>query len=81
MRDINNAILLVISGSLAIIGANLPVGHPWLMVLHIFVGIMLVLLWERNWLWPFGWICLLMPSIVEAVIYFKQNLETSAPIP
>lgn len=50
------------------------VGHSWPMVYiafsHIFVGIMLTLLWLRQGRWWFGWLLLLAPTALEAFMFF-----------
>ena len=49
------------------------VPHSWFMVFvaaaHIYVGVMLCLLWQRRGRWPLGWVCLLVPSLIELAIF------------
>jgi hypothetical protein len=71
-------LLLLIAAALTIVRLYVPtVGHPWPMVFivvpHIFVGVMLTLLWQRRGRWPFGWACLLVPSLLEAAMFFIVN--------
>jgi hypothetical protein len=53
------------------------VGHSWPMVLiafsHIFVGVMLTLLWLKRGNWPAGWWCLGIPTLLEALMFFAHN--------
>jgi len=53
------------------------VGHSWPMVFiaaaHIYVGVLLVLLWQRRGRWPLGWACLLVPSLTEASLFFAAG--------
>jgi membrane protein implicated in regulation of membrane protease activity len=73
-----NLPLLLIAAALTVARFIVPtVGHSWPMVFiamaHIFVGVMLTLLWQRGWRWPFGWTCLLVPSLLEAAMFFAAN--------
>lgn len=53
------------------------VGHSWPMVFiavsHIFVGVLLTLLWQKRGRWPLGWVCLSVPTILEAVMFFMAS--------
>jgi len=53
------------------------VGHSWPMVFiaaaHIYVGVLLTLLWQRRGRWAVGWAGLLVPSLTEAYLFFAAN--------
>ena len=73
-----NAILILIAATLTAVRLFIPtVGHSWPMVFitaaHVFVGVMLTLLWQRRGKWPLGWICLGMPTALEATMFFVVN--------
>lgn len=73
-----NLLLLALATALTVIRLLVPtVGHSWPMVFiaisHMFVGMMLTLLWQRRGRWPFGWSCLLVPSLLEAAMFFIVN--------
>ena len=40
---------------------------------HIFVGVMLALLWMAGGNWPFGWFCLGVPTLVELVTFLRRK--------
>jgi len=73
-----NLLLLLIATALTVARLYTPtVGHSWPMVFiataHIFVGVILTLLWQRGGRWPFGWACLLAPSLLEVAMAFTAN--------
>lgn len=73
-----NALLALVAAALTIARLYVPtVGHSWPMVFiaaaHVFVGVMLAMLWERRGRWPLGWACLLVPTTLEAVMFFMAN--------
>jgi len=73
-----NLLLLLIAAAFTVVRLYVPtVGHSWPMVFiaaaHIYVGVMLALLWQRRGRWLFGWICLLVPSLLEAAMFFIVN--------
>jgi|GEM_PF-6417752 len=51
------------------------VGHSWSMVFiavaHFFVGAMAVLIWQSRGRWVLGWLCLLVPTALEAVMFLR----------
>jgi hypothetical protein len=51
-------------------------GHSWAMVYivvaHIFVGILLTLLWLKRGRWLLGWVCLGVPTVLETVMFFTR---------
>jgi hypothetical protein len=60
--------------ALSIVRLFVPtVGHSWPMVFtaaaHVFVGVMLCLLWQYRGRWPLGWACLLIPSLLELTLF------------
>lgn len=73
-----NLLLLLISYAFTMVRLFIPtVGHSWPMVFiaaaHIFVGVMLTLLWQRRGRWALGWVCLLVPTLLEAAMFFLAN--------
>jgi hypothetical protein len=73
-----NLFLLLISAALTVARLFVPtVGHSWPMVFiaaaHIFVGVMVTLLWQRGGRWQLGWACLLVPSLLEAAMFIAAN--------
>ena len=72
--------ILVILVAAALTGTRLfipTIGHSWPMVFivaaHVFVGVMLTLLWQRRGRWLLGWLCLGLPTILEAAMFFMVN--------
>jgi hypothetical protein len=76
--SVQNLLLPLVAAALTAIRLYVPtVGHSWPMVFiapaHIFVGVMLTLLWQRGGRWLLGWACLLAPSLLEAAMFFVAN--------
>lgn len=70
----NAVLLILVSAALTAIRLAVPtVGHSWPMVFtaaaHVFVGVMLTLLWQRRGRWWLGWLCLGVPTLLEAVLF------------
>jgi hypothetical protein len=75
-------ILISVAIALTVIRLHFPtVGHSWSMVFitaaHIFVGVMLTLLWQRRGRWLLGWICLMVPSLLELAMFLIANPITT----
>jgi len=73
-----NAQLVLIAVGLTVTRLYVPtVGHSWPMVFtaaaHIFVGVMVTLLWQRRGRWLLGWACLLVPTALEAAMFFAAS--------
>ena len=73
-----NIILILVAATLTVERLFIPtVGHSWPMVFiaisHIFVGVMLTLLWQKRGKWPLGWACLGVPTVLEAVMFFSST--------
>ena len=71
-------ILILATAVLTVARLFVPtVGHSWPMVYiaaaHIFVGVLLTLLWQRRGRWPLGWVCLGAPTVLETVMFFAVN--------
>jgi hypothetical protein len=77
-------LLIALSAALTAVRLYMPtVGHSWPMVFiaaaHIFVGMVLTLLWQRRGRWPLGWACLLVPTLLEAAMFFLAAGRCRAP--
>lgn len=77
-RIAGNLLVIAAAVFLTVVRLLIPtVGHSWTMVFitgaHIFVGVMLTLLWQKQGKWPLGWICLGVPTAVEAAMFFAAN--------
>jgi hypothetical protein len=73
-----NWLLALVAVGLAVTRLYVPtVGHSWPMVFiaaaHMFVGVMIALLWQRRGRWPLGWVCLGIPTALEAAMFFAAN--------
>jgi hypothetical protein len=71
-------ILILVASVLTIVRLFVPtVGHSWSMVFitaaHIFVGVMATLLWQKRGKWLLGWLCLLVPSLLELAMFLVVN--------
>jgi len=74
MISVSNWFVVVIAVALTAIRLFVPTApHSWTMVFitaaHIYVGMMLTLLWQRRGAWLLGWVCLLVPSLLELVMF------------
>ncbi len=74
----STAILVFVAALLSVLRLFVPtVGHSWPMVFtaaaHIFVGVMLTLLWQRRGRWLVGWVCLGIPTALEALLFFAAK--------
>lgn len=68
-------LLILIAIALTVARLFVPtVGHAWPTVFmaaaHIYVGVVATLLWLRRGRWRLGWVYLLVPSLLEAVMFF-----------
>ncbi len=71
-----NLILIAAAIALTVTRLFVPtLGHSWpivfIVVSHVFVGVMLTLLWQKRGRWPLGWVCLGVPTILEAVMFLN----------
>lgn len=73
MNFVGNAVLILAAVSLTVVRWFIPtVGHTWPMV-FITWGVMLTLLWQRRGRWLLGWVCLGVPTVLEAVMFFTAG--------
>lgn len=72
------ALLIVVTAALTILRLFVPtVGHSWpmvyIVVAHVFVGVLVTLLWQARGRWPLGWWCLGIPTALEAAMFFARS--------
>jgi hypothetical protein len=65
---------LLVAALLSVLRFFVPTqAHSWPMVYvavsHMFVGALLVLLWQKRGRWPLGWLCLGVPTLIETVLF------------
>jgi hypothetical protein len=73
-----NLLLIALAAALTVGRLFIPTaGHSapmiFIVVAHVFVGVMLTLLWQKRGRWALGWICLGVPTILEVAMFVLAN--------